>query len=78
MRARRGHDRVLDRHPAGDDVLVERLVERLHAVVAAFSDDLAERAGLRGVEDHVARAARHPQDLADRDTAALGRGDQAL
>ena len=46
MRAGRDAERVLDRDPAGRDVVVERLVEGLHAVVGALGDDDAEATGL--------------------------------
>ena len=79
MRARGGGHGVLDRDPTGLVVLEQRLVEGLHAVVLALGDDLAQAVGLVGVEDHVVRAAGHPEDLAHRDTAlAVGRADESL
>ena len=63
---------------AGLDVVEERLVEGLHAVVGALGDDLGQPAGLRGVDDHVPDAAGHAQDLAGGDAAAVVRAHEAL
>ena len=78
---RRGRDvhRLLDRDPAGLQVLEQVLVERLHPVVGALGDDLRQLPGQLRVEDHVVDAAGHHQDLAARHAAVAVRGaDEAL
>lgn len=79
MRRGRVAKRLLHRDVAPLDGGVETLIERLHAVVLAGADGLGELSGHARVDDHLAHAVCHREDLGDRDAAtAVGRRHEPL